>query len=254
MNYLKIGNQLKLVRERKGLSYHQVFEITRIQPSILRDIEEGTADMAPVLLKSFIKMYCRFLGLNFEKLTQQAISDEPLREQKKAIDKAKNNQHVREILGEKKKFLKYFMPILAFVLVFQLLIFLGLPKKNFTKLFTENDIGESQVEFTEVKKPQKPLNSDLKSEPYSQSFFKKIQQSVFKHEILIQSSNPLNIYFKPDNYSTINKTLSPFIWFYIKARKSLYLRFDDKQGEVQVFYNGEQVDLGNNRFFERKFE
>ena len=61
-HYSKIGAQLKLVRERKGLSLYQVFEVTRIQASILRDIEEGSSDMAPVFLKSFIKTYCQFFG------------------------------------------------------------------------------------------------------------------------------------------------------------------------------------------------
>ena len=48
MNYSKIGEHLRLIRERKGLSYEQIFEITKIQPSILQGIEEGQSPVSPV--------------------------------------------------------------------------------------------------------------------------------------------------------------------------------------------------------------
>ena len=264
MNYSKIGIQLRLARERKGLSYDQIFEVTRIQPSILKDIEEGTANLAPVLLKSFIKTYCRILGLDFEKMVAMAESQEM--KKREESDKAKNEQDKKSKMSYAKK-LQYVIPIFSFVVIFQLIRFLDLPSNPFKESSQlsseetkadEETLGDSDlIRSEEGENIQKDMDSEASQhEPafISWSLFEKIKRSVFKHEILIRSSNKLNIYFKSDNRITVNKTLIPFVWFYIKAQQNLYLRFDDKKGEIQVFYNGKQIDLGSNSFFERKFE
>ena len=258
MDYSKIGSQLKLARERKGLSYYQIFEVTRIQPSILKDIEEGTASMAPVFLKSFIKIYCRFLGLDFEKLTQATVEKSKGKEKNETIYKYKNIPMGKEEETNIKSKLQYLLPILGLLAVFQLMAFLDLPKKIFKKSSAKNEIytaGQNHLEEKEETQQQWDAETANSGQTLpSQTLFEKIKQSVFKQEVLIQSSNQLNIYFKMDDYFIINKTIQPFVWFYIKARQSIYLRLDDKKGEIQVFHNGEQIDLGPNSFFERKFE
>ena len=256
MNYSKIGTQLKLVRERKGLSHQQVYEITRIQPSILRDIEEGTANMAPVFLKSFIKIYCQFLGLDFKKLSKDSVEETQEKSESQFISSSKKTLAVKQRSNIKNLF-RYIIPILAVLALFQIISFF-----KGSKLFTDSsqtmniDQASSPNLIEEEMTPQTELseNEEEKQPDLDDSLLGQIKGSVFKHEILIQSSQKLSIYFKTDNRFTINKELRPFIWFSIKAKESIYLRFDEKQGEIQIFYNGEQVDLGSNRFFERKFE
>ena len=70
MDYLKIGKKLKSLREKKGLSLHQIYEVTRIQISILTDIEKGQFKKSEIFLKNFIKTYCEALGLDFQKLME----------------------------------------------------------------------------------------------------------------------------------------------------------------------------------------
>ena len=36
----------------------KIFEVTRIQPSILKDIEEGKSSISPILLKRIYKKLC----------------------------------------------------------------------------------------------------------------------------------------------------------------------------------------------------
>ena len=270
MDYSKIGTQLKLVRERKGLSHHQVFEITRIQPYILKGIEEGTVNMAPVFLRSFIKTYCQFLGLDFEKLTQDLIEETQDKE-----NSVYGNNLNKTSAGKQKKnvknLFKYIIPVVVVLAFFSFINFFKLPTKLFTKaskqmnisktltpnLADEEMTGETELStFEEEIVMDTELSENEKEEPalLDESLFGQLKSLVFKHEILIQSSQNLNIYFKTDNRFTINKSLSPLVWFLIKAEESIYLRFDEKLGEIQMFYNGEQVDLGPNRFFERKFE
>ena len=256
MDYSKIGTQLKLIRERKGLSHHQVFEITRIQPYILKDIEEGTTNIAPVFLKSFIKTYCQFLGLDFEKLAQESIEPDQQKSESPIINSSKKIS-----IGKQKKNIKnlfiYISPIFVFLVLFQIInsfksstnLSIKSPQDTISKASDPNPSEEGII-------PQLELSVDKAKKPavLYDSVLKQIKASIFNHEILIQSSQKLSIYFKTDNRFTINKELSPFIWFSIKAKESIYLRFDEKQGNIQIFYNGEQVDLGTNRFFEKKFE
>ena len=258
MNYSKIGTQLKQARERKGLSHYQAFEVTRIQPSILKGIEEGTIDMAPVFLKSFIKTYCQFLGLNFDQLEWET--------QKKGTgegnNKTNNDTNLKgtgKIEISLKNKLRYLFLLAGVLILFPLLFFLVFRSQT-SQRPAVNPYQKLSADLTEIQieEPQQPENAtnqrDKKLSLVPHSLFEQITQSVFKQEILIQSSNQLKIYFKADNRSTVNKTLNPFTWYYIKARESLYLRFDDKLGAIQLFHNGEQLDLGSNNFFERKFE
>ena len=259
MNYSKIGAQLKLVRERKGLSHYQVFEVTKIQPSILKGIEEGKADVAPVFLKSFIKTYCQCLGLDFQKLLEET-TEKNLEEIEQSANGGKNLKDTRAIKTGLKNKLKYFFPIAGLVILFQLLAFLGLAPQIFKNRSQDKPVTEelktALTKNEEIKAIQKiqPLEDVTQKTPLSQSLFEKVTKLAFRQEVLIQSSNPLTIYFKADNRSTVNKTLNPFTWYYIKTLESLYLRFDDKPGDIQLFHNGEQIDLGSNNFFERKFE
>ena len=253
MDYSKIGNDLKLARERKGLSYEQIFEITRIQPSILKGIEEGEASIFPVFLKGFIKSYARSLGLDPAKLFE--IAEE---EGKQKGDVKQETKEPREFDRSKmQKIFKYLLLLLlGFFIVFQAIWFLDDSKKsNKDHLIVvdpeESHIGKEVVEETTIQK----IDS-LKKQPLEkkQSLFDQIKESVFEEELLIQSSESLEVYFKADKQSTVTKILEPSVWFQIKAKKSIYLRFDERRDDVQIFYNGKQISIGNNSFFERTFQ
>ena len=260
--------QLKLVRERKGLSRYQVFEVTRIQPTILKEIEEGSVDMAEVFLRSFIKTYCRFLGLDFQKLAD-SLKDKDSDEIKTA--KVESGDLKKDGAGDVKlkSGLRYVFPLAGLLILAALLLGLVLGPKTFKNLgqkevviatadsltVEEEDMQEALLPSEEENQTQSQFQPQSQSQELrTQSLFEKIKKSVFKQEILIQSSKQLKIYFKLDNRSAVNKTLSPFTWYYIKALESLYIRFDDKTGNIQLFHNGEQIDLGLKDFFEKKFE
>ena len=89
----KIGAFLKTQRERKGLSFDQIYDLTRIQPEILKGIEEGSAKVAPVFLKGFIKTYAKALGIEEEDLQKEGFGapledeqDEKRNQEKKSLE------------------------------------------------------------------------------------------------------------------------------------------------------------------------
>jgi DnaJ-class molecular chaperone len=66
------GADLKHLREAIGLTLEEVFEITRINVSILRSIEEDHHESLPAMiyLRSFIKSYAQVLELDPERTLQ----------------------------------------------------------------------------------------------------------------------------------------------------------------------------------------
>ncbi len=262
MDYSKIGNHLKLIRERKGLSYDQIFEITRIQPTILKEIEEGSSNISPVFLKGFIKSYARSMGLDPEELFQQLKNKEEIKE--KSIDRetkarASGYRYKKIISFKNIVSLGIFLILLSFVLWLTFSFKKELAKKDITTLkppsLKKKASADPELSFKNklpVSSLQIPTENDFPAPP--ETLFNKIKNSVFKQDLLIQSPEPLKIYFKADGGSIVTKTLEPFVYFHIKAKKSIYLRFDENRNNILIFHNGKKTDTGGKAFFEQTFQ
>jgi len=60
----ELGAKLKKIRMERGISLEEVQKKTRIHLGILKAIEgDSLTNLSPVYLKSFLKIYCRFLGI-----------------------------------------------------------------------------------------------------------------------------------------------------------------------------------------------
>ncbi|MCX5695578.1 MAG: DUF4115 domain-containing protein [Candidatus Omnitrophica bacterium] len=65
MSTESVGERLKKIRLNKGLSLEEVNKKTRIHPNILKAIEgDGLTNLSPIYLKGFLKIYCKFLGVD----------------------------------------------------------------------------------------------------------------------------------------------------------------------------------------------
>ncbi|MCX5703471.1 MAG: helix-turn-helix domain-containing protein, partial [Candidatus Omnitrophica bacterium] len=59
------GAGLKKIRLERGISLEEVQKKTKIHLNILKAIEgDSLTDLSPVYLKGFLKIYCKFLGLD----------------------------------------------------------------------------------------------------------------------------------------------------------------------------------------------
>ena len=66
------GEYLKDLRGEKGISFDDASKETKISPSVLRALEDGRLDnIDPIYLKGFLKLYCRFLGLDWENFQKE---------------------------------------------------------------------------------------------------------------------------------------------------------------------------------------
>src|SRR5918994_2839078 len=69
---LGIGKTLRLVREKRGLSLHQVEEATKIRTRYLRDLENENFDVLPaVYILGSLKTYAEHLGLDGAAITRE---------------------------------------------------------------------------------------------------------------------------------------------------------------------------------------
>lgn len=60
---------LKEARQNKGISLEEAHKATRIHPNILRSLEEGTTlGLSYVYVKSYIKIYAKYLGVSQQEL------------------------------------------------------------------------------------------------------------------------------------------------------------------------------------------
>lgn len=68
-NSQRLGAQLKETREKKGLTYEDVYTKVRMHPKMVEDLEAGRFDSYnQIYVKSFLKKYSEFLGLDSEKI------------------------------------------------------------------------------------------------------------------------------------------------------------------------------------------
>jgi cytoskeletal protein RodZ len=62
-----VGAKLKKLRLEKGVSLEEAHKKTKIHLDILRSIEDDSfVNINPVYLKGFLKIYCKFLGVNHQ--------------------------------------------------------------------------------------------------------------------------------------------------------------------------------------------
>ena len=69
MSMVDIGERLRGAREKKSLTIDQTQKQTRIHSTVLAALEEGRCDelLTPTYVKSFLKKYAEFLGLDSKK-------------------------------------------------------------------------------------------------------------------------------------------------------------------------------------------
>ena len=70
---MAIGSQLKKARQKKQLTINEVYQRTRISPDTLSALEDDNLQKLPepIYVRSFLKEYARFLGLDTEAILKE---------------------------------------------------------------------------------------------------------------------------------------------------------------------------------------
>ncbi|MCY4512295.1 MAG: helix-turn-helix transcriptional regulator [Bdellovibrionales bacterium] len=228
---LKVGAYLRTQRERKGLSYEQIHEITRISPDVLRKIEEGRSLSAPIFLKGFVKNYARALGLDpIPLLKELEEGEETLSEFEEEDLEEYTEQHISHWERRKRSY---------FFVIFCLALFIGaltlFPHFSKFKSLSQNLKPEDNQILLPESLPEEEKKED---ESPAFSLLDTIKREEFSQELMINPSESLDVYFKADGGSIIAKSLFPENWYVIKALEKIYLRVD-KSAFFNIIHNGE---------------
>ncbi len=133
MGIALLGEKLKKIRQEKGLSLEEVHKKTKIQLNILRAIEgEGLTDLSPIYLRGFLKIYCKFLGLDpreysadYKEESRLGPHPEPVPEQIKVLKTRSFLEGASLRLGSLRpdKKIKTLAVVLLIIIIFALVLF-----------------------------------------------------------------------------------------------------------------------------------
>ncbi|MBL7081516.1 MAG: DUF4115 domain-containing protein [Candidatus Omnitrophica bacterium] len=111
------GEQLKKAREAKGKTLDEVYAATRIQPYLIRALEEDRpTDLAPIYEESMLRSYCAFLGIDLK---------EPSREKELFQEKEKEERRPQKesVKFTPRSFVKRGIPLTKLVFLIILFVF-----------------------------------------------------------------------------------------------------------------------------------
>lgn len=118
------GNRLKKIRLEKGISLEEIQKKTKIHPNILRAIEgDGISGLSPIYLKSFLKIYCKFLGLDYREYIgdyEQAREEEQAAKQPAVVKESPRRLKISSLRPNKKITKVSLIALAAFFLLFGL--------------------------------------------------------------------------------------------------------------------------------------
>ena len=70
----RAAEYLRSLRQEKGFTIEEVSKRTKMSPSVIRALEDGRLDnIDPVYLKGFLKLYCRFLEIDWDSFQKEYL-------------------------------------------------------------------------------------------------------------------------------------------------------------------------------------
>ncbi|MDD4879144.1 MAG: DUF4115 domain-containing protein [Candidatus Omnitrophica bacterium] len=150
-----IGSRIKAARESKGISIDQAQKDTRISGRILSAIEADRAQdiiSGPVYIKSFIKKYADYLGLDGGPLAESFSGEKPgFKEQISVL--SKDDKWVRPAAGIKFPFKKIIYAAIAVALIFFGVKLAGLAVSKTAAFFKSRPKAENKTAAAVKPKP-----------------------------------------------------------------------------------------------------
>lgn len=163
-----IGSRLKLSRETKGISIEQAQKDTRIHSKILKALEEDRLDEAassPLYIKSFLKKYAQYLGLDGSSLVEEYIKGGPQSTEQVLILKEEKSSFKFPL----KRLASIAVTILIIVFGFKFLSFIGHKAKEAKanhklrpKVAKKSESRPVKIDVKLTRQPQKAAPSETK--------------------------------------------------------------------------------------------
>jgi cytoskeletal protein RodZ len=124
MTNVSIGAQLKKARQKKQVTINEAYKQTRIHPDILTALEEDNFDriLNPTYIRSFLKGYGAYLGLNINKLLEEYDRSHPKQQVKMPEPPSDKKEERATIGGPDRETILNIIKILAIIITAIILV------------------------------------------------------------------------------------------------------------------------------------
>ncbi|MCM8800454.1 MAG: DUF4115 domain-containing protein [Candidatus Omnitrophica bacterium] len=136
------GERLKKLRLEKGLSLEEVSKFTKISPHILKAIEDDSStNISPVYIKGFVKIYCKFLGVDPQEYLSQYY---PQTSSITTLRTAQNREEKRILIKKASKDWELLAESIRVVLIVLIIGFLGFTLFRFIHFLRQENLVKKQ--------------------------------------------------------------------------------------------------------------
>jgi len=244
------GAALKKIRLEKGITLEEAYKKTKIHLDVLRAIEDDTfVNLNPIYIKGFLKIYCRFLGVNpADYITGYREPQTP------AIDKPEVKQSRFASAGFLKKPMILqkiiFASVSAIILIFLIIGVIKFAKFAFSKVSASRGKAKNSAAAL-VRRPQKTTaaKTDIKkSSAASQVVRDKGYESAVSNEgqldimLGVRALDDCWIQIKADGRTVFQNILKKGRFESWQAKDKIELSLGSA-GSVQLEVNGKVIPV-----------
>ena len=257
-SFKEVGLRLKSAREAQNLSLEDIIDKTRINRSILAQIEEGRIEQHPgaVFLRGFLRTYATVVGLDPEEivnasgLSQQEVDQE----QKLYLNELSDIPPPRAKFSFVKLFIILLIVVGSAVACWYFFIYQGTTlspqQKDVVKEQTikeetmTEDVGKVTLPTTandrqqpELKQEEKPQQEHSQSTQVEQANIVPVSKML---SLVIESRKIVWLRIKIDNQAPFETQMRPGEQLNIQAKEGLLVSIGDKSA-TRVFLNGDLI-------------
>ncbi|WP_194841269.1 helix-turn-helix domain-containing protein [Salinibacillus xinjiangensis] len=161
---MELGEKLREAREEKGLSLHEIQQMTKIQTRYLQAIEEGNYKVLPgsFYTRAFIREFAENVGLNADQLLEEYQSELPSSTDEDLERLSRVQKHRKQANSNKNSiFLSVFPKILTVLLIVSIIVFAYyFYQQTIEPEDTPQEQDSNEVEITRGEEAQEP-NDEL---------------------------------------------------------------------------------------------
>lgn len=236
-----VGKKLKEAREKKSLTVEQVQKQTKIHSTVLIGLEDGRASelLTDTYLRSFLKKYAQFLGLNCAELLKEYF---PARPEGVCLNMTAQENLFSKETTQPPKFL--YMTGLAIGAIILLTLFIALAGKISSALKRPGPAAQKtfvtaikKKQLSIVKKAQKSKTA-IKKKPASKEFIPKSTPLILE----IKVKETVLVKLKRDGVLLFENVLTKGLSERIVADNSIELDVSRAES-VELVLNGNPIKL-----------
>ena len=244
-----VGSRLKKARLSRGLALGDVYKNLRIHPRILESLEEDRTDLnlGAVYVKSFLKKYAGYLGLEADKLSDEFEKGTPLKKETQAPIPVKNKEKSGKGTSDKKEGPPYpFLTVISdrltrslFPIFFILAVIIGLAATGYGGFRLHRELNKSRPAAEPAKTAEGSKTETAKAPADAGKAFMALDQPLV---LEITTKDEVWLKVESDGKAVFQHTLSKNAKESWQAKDKFEIK-TARPNALELTLNGKKLDL-----------